>query len=203
MSRSTSGSSGDKAEESADSSKRQAAPKRSSTGSAATRGATSKPSAAASRAADSAKRSGDSAKPAAATTKRESGSAKRDAEATATKRGLLAKRDADIADTKREVESTSTREARRPGFFGAIGLFLRQVVAELKKVVTPTRSELFRFTGVVLVFVIIMMVIVTALDLLFGIGASWVFGTGTEVTWPDFSTLFGGTPAPTAPAPAP
>ncbi|KAB1648443.1 preprotein translocase subunit SecE [Pseudoclavibacter endophyticus] len=93
---------------------------------------------------------------------------------------------------------------KRRGFFGTIALFLRQVMAELKKVVTPTRSELFRYTGVVLVFVIIMMLLVTGLDLLFGWGASWVFGTGTEVQWPDFSNLFGGGDAPADPAaPAP
>ena len=62
------------------------------------------------------------------------------------------------------------------GFFGRIILFVRQVVAELRKVVVPTRKELVRFTITVMVFVIIMMLIVTGLDFLFGTGAVWLFG---------------------------
>ena len=46
--------------------------------------------------------------------------------------------------------------------------FLRQVVQELRKVVWPTRRELFSYTGVVLVFVVVMMLFVSALD--YGIG---------------------------------
>lgn len=58
-----------------------------------------------------------------------------------------------------------------------MALFIRQVMAELKKVVTPTRKELFSFTVVVLVFVIIMMTIVWGLDQLFGWIVLYVFGT--------------------------
>jgi preprotein translocase subunit SecE len=62
-----------------------------------------------------------------------------------------------------------------------MGLFVRQVINELKKVVTPTRKELFSFTGVVLAFVIIMMLIVYGLDSAFGWLVSWVFGNGQYV----------------------
>ncbi|WP_231554359.1 preprotein translocase subunit SecE [Arthrobacter sp. L77] len=72
--------------------------------------------------------------------------------------------------------SPSEKKAPERGFFGRIMLFIRQVFAELGKVVTPTRRELVRFTITVLVFVIIMMLIVTGLDLVFGAGALWVFG---------------------------
>ena len=65
------------------------------------------------------------------------------------------------------------------GFFGRIGLFLRQVVDELKKVVTPTREELVKLTGVVLAFVILMMLLVTGLDWVFGQMATFTFGEGT------------------------
>jgi preprotein translocase subunit SecE len=47
--------------------------------------------------------------------------------------------------------------------------------------VTPTRKELFSFTGVVLAFVIIMMGIVFGLDSAFGWLVSWVFGDGSYV----------------------
>ncbi|ROS76761.1 preprotein translocase subunit SecE [Cellulomonas sp. PhB143] len=56
----------------------------------------------------------------------------------------------------------------RPGFFGRIALFVRQVVAELGKVVAPTRSELGTYIAVVLVFLVVMMGFITALD--YGIG---------------------------------
>ncbi|MQW74542.1 preprotein translocase subunit SecE [Nocardioides sp. dk4132] len=46
--------------------------------------------------------------------------------------------------------------------------FYRQVVAELRKVVWPTREQLSSYFVVVLVFVLIMMAIVTLLDLAFG-----------------------------------
>ncbi|GAA4776058.1 preprotein translocase subunit SecE [Citricoccus nitrophenolicus] len=73
----------------------------------------------------------------------------------------------------------SPESPRKRGFFGRIALFLRQVVDELKKVVTPTREELVKLTGVVLVFVIFMILLVTLLDFVFGSGASFVFGDGS------------------------
>ena len=66
----------------------------------------------------------------------------------------------------------------RRGAWARFGLFLRQVIDELGKVVTPTRKELVNYTLVVLVFVIIMMAFVSVLDLLFGWGVSWIFGDG-------------------------
>ena len=60
-------------------------------------------------------------------------------------------------------------------------LFLRQVLDELSKVVTPTRRELINYTLVVLVFVLIMMAFVSVIDLLFGWGVSWVFGDGRSL----------------------
>ena len=66
------------------------------------------------------------------------------------------------------------------GLVARVMLFLRQVVDELRKVVTPTRSELVNYTLVVLVFVVIVMGIITFLDLLFGWGVSWVFGDGSS-----------------------
>jgi preprotein translocase subunit SecE len=46
--------------------------------------------------------------------------------------------------------------------------FLRQVVAELRKVVWPTQQQLITYFFVVMVFVVIVMAIVTLLDLGFG-----------------------------------
>jgi preprotein translocase subunit SecE len=46
--------------------------------------------------------------------------------------------------------------------------FMRQVVAELRKVVWPTQQQLITYFFVVLVFVIAVMALVTVLDLAFG-----------------------------------
>lgn len=66
------------------------------------------------------------------------------------------------------------RQARR-GPIARIVVFLREVVAELRKVITPTWRELVTYTGVVLGFVVVMMAIVYALDLLFGGAVTFVF----------------------------
>ncbi|QCW51681.1 preprotein translocase subunit SecE [Nocardioides dongxiaopingii] len=50
----------------------------------------------------------------------------------------------------------------------SIPTFYRQVVAELRKVVYPTQEQLVTYFFVVMVFVIVMMAIVSALDLGFG-----------------------------------
>lgn len=54
--------------------------------------------------------------------------------------------------------------------------FYRQVVAELRKVVWPTQSQLVTYFIVTMVFVIVVMAIVSLLDLGFGRLAFWVFG---------------------------
>ncbi|MGI8328504.1 preprotein translocase subunit SecE [Actinomadura scrupuli] len=43
-------------------------------------------------------------------------------------------------------------------------LFVRQVIAELRKVIWPTRSELITYTIVSLTFVVILVAIVSVLD---------------------------------------
>ena len=68
------------------------------------------------------------------------------------------------------------RESKR-GPFARLTLFIKQVLAELRKVVTPTRQELLRYTGVVLVFVVIMMALVSGLDWVFALVVTYVFGT--------------------------
>ena len=44
------------------------------------------------------------------------------------------------------------------------GLFYRQIVAELRKVVWPTRTELFTYTSVVIVFVLCIIGVVALID---------------------------------------
>ena len=65
---------------------------------------------------------------------------------------------------------------KKLNFFARIALFIRQVFTELRKVVTPTRQELIKFTLLVLGFVVVMMALVYGLDLLFVWLTSAVFG---------------------------
>ena len=54
--------------------------------------------------------------------------------------------------------------------------YVRQVVAELRKVIWPTRKELVTYTSVVLVFVVIMVSVVAVFDLAFTKAVLAVFG---------------------------
>ncbi len=58
----------------------------------------------------------------------------------------------------------------------SIGRFLREVIAELGKVIWPGRKELITYTSVVLVFVTFMVALVAGLDILFAKGVLAVFG---------------------------
>ncbi len=62
------------------------------------------------------------------------------------------------------------------GFFSRLALFIRQVIAELRKVIWPTRKELIAYTTVVLFFVLVMAGIIAAFDYVFTQGVLFVFG---------------------------
>ena len=78
--------------------------------------------------------------------------------------------------------SAPVRGERRPGrvrrTLGRATTYYRQVVAELRKVIWPTRRDLVTYTAVVLVFVLFMVAVVS----LFDFGASQavlrIFGEG-------------------------
>jgi preprotein translocase subunit SecE len=55
-------------------------------------------------------------------------------------------------------------------------LFIRQVAAELRKVIWPTRNELATYTAAALAFVIVMSAIVLSLDYGFTKLMFWIFG---------------------------
>jgi preprotein translocase subunit SecE len=74
---------------------------------------------------------------------------------------------------ERGRSDTAVRKERLPA---RISLFYRQVIAELRKVIWPTRRELVTYTTVVLVFVIVVISYVTGLDILFGELVLRVFG---------------------------
>lgn len=63
-----------------------------------------------------------------------------------------------------------------PGYLPSIGIYYRQIVAELRKVIWPGRQDLITYTTVVIVFVVIMGLIIAAFDLAFSQGVIAVFG---------------------------
>lgn len=69
------------------------------------------------------------------------------------------------------------KKSKRPSLFARISLFIREVIAELRKVIWPTRKELITYTWVVIVFVLIMAGIVALYDFLFTQGVLAVFGS--------------------------
>ena len=83
------------------------------------------------------------------------------------------------------AESSTVRGPRgdgsrddKPQRTGAV-TFYRQVVAELRKVVWPTQDQLVTYFFVVMVFVVVMMALISALDLGFGKLAFAVFTGGS------------------------
>jgi preprotein translocase subunit SecE len=60
--------------------------------------------------------------------------------------------------------------------FSRLALFIRQVVAELRKVIWPTRKELIAYTTVVVFFVLVMAGIIAAYDYVFTRGVLFIFG---------------------------
>jgi preprotein translocase subunit SecE len=86
-----------------------------------------------------------------------------------------------IDEPSEDIVANARKErAERRGPFAGIALFVRQVFIELRKVVTPTRRELFSYTGVVLVFVCVMMALVYGLDYAFSLLVNWMFGAPTS-----------------------
>ena len=68
------------------------------------------------------------------------------------------------------------KETEKLGLFARIGLFYRQIVSELRKVVWPTRNQLTTYTAVVLVFVSFVIIVVSIFDLVLTKIVFWVFG---------------------------
>ena len=76
-----------------------------------------------------------------------------------------------MTDTK-----SKAKDAARPGLVSRFSLWVRQIIAELRKVIWPTRKELTTYTTVVLAFVATLAAIVSVLDLVFTKAVLAVFG---------------------------
>ncbi|MDQ0941424.1 preprotein translocase subunit SecE [Streptomyces sp. NPDC019443] len=83
------------------------------------------------------------------------------------------------ADDEAPESKKKTRKGGKRGKKGPLGrlaLFYRQIIAELRKVVWPTRSQLTTYTTVVIVFVVVMIGLVTVIDYGFQEAVKYVFG---------------------------
>lgn len=74
------------------------------------------------------------------------------------------------------AKASNAEKAVKPNVFMRIGLFIKQIIDELRKVVTPTAKKLFFWSLGVFIFVVLLMLLVTGMD--FGLGklVLWVFG---------------------------
>ncbi|WP_406199615.1 preprotein translocase subunit SecE [Kitasatospora sp. NBC_01560] len=79
-------------------------------------------------------------------------------------------------DRKRAKGEKKSGKRAKKGVFARLALFYRQIIAELRKVVWPTRSELVNYTTVVVVFVVVVMGFVAGLDYGFSKLSLWIFG---------------------------
>jgi preprotein translocase subunit SecE len=77
-------------------------------------------------------------------------------------------------ESKKKARKGGKRAKKGP--LKRLALFYRQIVAELRKVVWPTRSQLTTYTTVVIIFVVIMIGLVTVIDYGLSHAAKYVFG---------------------------
>ncbi len=82
--------------------------------------------------------------------------------------------DDEAPESKKKTRKGGKRGKKGP--FGRLALFYRQIVAELRKVVWPTRNQLTTYTTVVIVFVVVMIGLVTVIDYGFQEAIKYVFG---------------------------
>jgi preprotein translocase subunit SecE len=64
----------------------------------------------------------------------------------------------------------------KENIFKRLRRFLREVIAELRKVIWPNRKQMITYTSVVLVFVVFMVAFIGVLDLAVIKGVTWLFG---------------------------
>jgi len=95
--------------------------------------------------------------------------------ATKTKKSR-AERKADLEKTRAKPKTSTPERKTQRKKRTSPALFYRQIVAELRKVVWPTRTELFTYTSVVIVFVLCIIGIVAVIDLGLSHAIQAVFG---------------------------
>ena len=77
-------------------------------------------------------------------------------------------------DSKKKTRKGGKRAKKGP--LKRLALFYRQIVAELRKVVWPTRNQLTSYTTAVIIFVVVMIGLITLFDYGLSNAANYVFG---------------------------
>ncbi|WAL65179.1 preprotein translocase subunit SecE [Amycolatopsis cynarae] len=82
------------------------------------------------------------------------------------------------AETGKKGRATPKRDRKekKPSLLARLMRFIREVWAELRKVIWPSRKQMITYTTVVLVFVAFMVALVYLLDFAFRKGVFWLFG---------------------------
>jgi preprotein translocase subunit SecE len=81
----------------------------------------------------------------------------------------------DMPDAQEKKPRKGGKRAKK-GPLKRLALFYRQIVAELRKVVWPTRNQLTSYTTAVIVFVVLMIGLITLIDYGLSNAAKYVFG---------------------------
>lgn len=82
-----------------------------------------------------------------------------------------------LGDTTRsDGPGRSERGGERASLPARMALFYRQVIAELRKVIWPTRNEMSTYSVVVMLFLIFMIAITWGADFGFARLILWIFG---------------------------
>jgi len=84
----------------------------------------------------------------------------------------------EAADATKKGRATPKRDRKekKVSLWARLVRFVREVWAELRKVIWPTRKQMITYTTVVLVFVAFMVALVYLLDFAFRKGVFWLFG---------------------------
>ncbi|MFD9892294.1 preprotein translocase subunit SecE [Amycolatopsis sp. NPDC059027] len=80
------------------------------------------------------------------------------------------------SDAKGKATPKRDRKPKKASLFARIMRFIREVWAELRKVIWPNRKQMVTYTAVVLIFVVFMVALVSGLDLGFKQVIGLVFG---------------------------
>jgi preprotein translocase subunit SecE len=80
----------------------------------------------------------------------------------------------EVSESKKKTRKGGKRAKKGP--LKRLAIFYRQIVAELRKVVWPSRNQLTTYTTVVIVFVLVMIGLVTVIDYGLNHAAKYVFG---------------------------
>ncbi len=93
-------------------------------------------------------------------------------------RAALRKAGARTGVTEKKATPTRSRDdtGAKDSVFSRLSRFIREVVAELRKVIWPSQKQMVTYTIVVITFLIFMIALVAGFDVLFHFGVGKIFG---------------------------